>query len=401
MLKGRLAIGQSGGPTSVINSSLAGVIEAARDVSDIAGVCGMRHGIEGFLAGNVIDLGAEDDRTIRLLRRTPSSILGSSRHKVTDDDLPRILERLRQYDVRYLSMIGGNDTMDTIHRVTEYAAAQGWEMCGVGVPKTVDNDLYGTDHTPGYPSAARYMALSVQQAGRLARDMQKVDQFVVFQCIGRDAGWLSAATALAKRNDGDAPHLIYMPERDFDADAFLADVEATHKKHGFVYVVCGEGIKYADGTPVSASRTKDKFANVEYGAMGGVSVAIRLHAMISEAFGWRGEFQITESLPMSAIDRAVQQDLDEAYMCGRAAVGLAAEGRGGVMVTLVREGNDPYRCTTGTAPLSDVAVRARPMPDEFINDAGNYPTEAFLDYARPLVGELPEFADLKSIQVGG
>ncbi len=394
MLKGNVIVGQSGGPTSVINSSLAGVIDAGRDVDEITGVYGMRWGIEGFLAGDVVDLLAEDPAQIEALRRTPSSILGSSRHKVQDEDLPLILDRLREYDIRTIFMIGGNDTMDTIHRVTAYAADQGYEMCGIGVPKTVDNDLFGTDHTPGYASAARYVALSAQQAGRLSRDMQKVDPFVIYQSIGRDAGWLTAAAALAKRSEADAPHLIYMPERVFDRDKYLADVEAAYAKYGFVSIFCGEGLKYADGTPVSASQTTDKFANVEYGAMGGSSVALNLHRMIADTFDWRGEFQITESLCMSSIDRATEVDLDEAYRCGQAAVALAAEGAGGVMVSLVRTSNAPYACTTGTALLADVAVRAKPMPDEYINEAGNFPADAFLDYLRPLVGELPEYAEL-------
>ncbi|MFW6146114.1 MAG: diphosphate--fructose-6-phosphate 1-phosphotransferase [Planctomycetota bacterium] len=393
-MKGNAIVGQSGGPTSVINSSLAGIVEAARDAADIDGVLGMWWGIEGFMAGKVVDLSAEPSETIAALRRTPSSALGSSRHKVIEADLPVILETLKAFNIRTMFMIGGNDTMDTIHRVTAYAADQGYELCGVGVPKTVDNDLFGTDHTPGYGSAGRYVALSAQQAGRLARDMQKVDQFVIYQSIGRDAGWLTAASALAKRDESDPPHLVYLPERVFDADRFLADVEDAYRKYGFVSIACGEGLKYADGTAVSASRTQDKFANVEYGAMGGSSVGLNLHRMIADAFGWRGEFQITESLCMCAIDRATAVDLDEAYRCGRAAVDLAASGASGVMVTLVRTSNSPYACTTGTAPLEDVAVRAKPMPDDYINDAGNFPTQAFFDYARPLVGELPAYASL-------
>jgi 6-phosphofructokinase 1 len=395
MLKGSVIVGQSGGPTSVINSSLAGIVESAADVGDITAVLGMRWGIEGFLTGDIVDLSAEDDRTIEALRRTPSSALGSARYKVQDDDMPIIIDRLREFDVRALLMIGGNDTMDTVHRVTEYAASQGYELCGIGIPKTVDNDLYGTHHTPGFPSAARYVALSVQQSGLLARDMQKVDQFVIYQCIGRDAGWLSCAAALAKRDESDAPHLIYMPERPFDPEKFLADVKQVHSRYGFVSIVCGEGIKYADGSAVSASQTLDKFANVEYGAMGGTSVAVRLHKMIGDEFGWRGEFQITESLPMCAIDRAVQLDLDEAYLCGREAVELAAQGKSGVMVSLVRQSGEGYRCGMGTAPLAEVAVRAKPVPDEFINEEGNFPSEMMLDYLRPLIGELGDFARLK------
>jgi len=397
MAKGNAVVGQSCGPTSVINSSLAGIIDGWAEAKNIGRALGMRWGIEGFMAGQIVDLSAEPAETIAALRRTPSSILGSSRHKLQDEDFPKILARLKEHDIRTLFMIGGNDTMDTIHRVTEYAAGRGYELCGVGVPKTVDNDLYGTDHTPGYPSAARYVALSVQQAGRLARDMQKVDPFVIYQSIGRDAGWLTAAAALARRDEADAPHLVYLPERAFDRERFLTDVEAAHRRFGYVSIACGEGIKYADGTPVSASETQDKFGNIELGAMGGVSVAMRLHRMIADAFGWRGEFQVTESLCMSSIDRAVQTDLDEAYACGREASRLAAQGTSGRMVTLVRESNTPYRCTMGTAALADVAVRARPMPDEMIAAEGNFPSETFLAYARPLVGELPEYADLKYV----
>ncbi len=175
MPKGTALVGQSGGPTSVINASLVGVVDGCRKAG-IENVLGMRWGIEGFMAGQTVNLSGQSPEVLAALRATPSSALGSSRHKVKEPDLPLILQRLRERDVRYLFLIGGNDTMDTIHRVTAYAASQGHELAGVGVPKTVDNDLFGTDHTPGFPSAARYQALSVQQAGRLARDMQKVDQ---------------------------------------------------------------------------------------------------------------------------------------------------------------------------------------------------------------------------------
>lgn len=395
MGKGNAIVGQSGGPTSVINSSLAGIVEGCDGIADVDRVLGMRWGIEGFMADRLVDLSAQSKETIAGLRRTPSSVLGSSRHKLQEADFPKILSQLEKYDIHTMFMIGGNDTMDTIHRVTAYAAREGYELRGVGVPKTVDNDLYATDHTPGYPSAARYTALSVQQAGRLARDMQKVDQFTIYQSIGRDSGWLAAAGALARRSEDDAPHLVYLPERAFDRERFLDEVADAHRRFGYVSIVCGEGIKYADGTPVSASETTDRFANVEFGAMGGASVGMRLHRMVADRFGWRGEFQITESLPMCAIDRAVETDLTEAYEAGREAARLAGEGRTGVMVTFVRETGDPYRISLGTAPLEDVAVRAKPMPDAMINEDGNFPTEAFFDYLRPLVGELPEYADLR------
>jgi ATP-dependent phosphofructokinase / diphosphate-dependent phosphofructokinase len=389
-------VGQSGGPTAVINASLLGVVETAVASRQIGRVLGMQFGIEGVLDDFLLDLGEESKETLKRLGTTPSSALGSTRLKLKDEHFEPILRQLRRYDVRYFFMIGGNDTMDTIHRVTEYAKRHGHEMVGVGISKTVDNDLFGTDHTPGYPSAARYVALSVQQAGVLARDMQRVDQFVIFQTVGRSAGWLPAAAALAKREPADAPHIILFPERPFERDKFLAAVAEAQREHGYVSIVCGEGITSPDGTPVSASTTKDKFDNVEFGAMGGTSAAMILHRILSNEFGWRGEFQVTESLQMCAADRAVKLDLDEARGCGKHAVQLAERGVGDVMVTIERESKpgEPYKSGFGTAPLADVANHERPMPDKYIRKDGLFVTKAFLDYARPLVGDLPEFARL-------
>ena len=398
MLKGTAIIGQSGGPTSVINASLAGAVEAAQDVEGIEKMLGMRYGIEGFMAENIIDLGDESSEAIAGLKTTPSRALGSCRHKLQEEDLPKILELLKKYNIRYVFLIGGNDTMDTVHRLEAYAQKEHCELIGVGIPKTVDNDLFGTDHTPGFASAARYMALSVMQAGVLARDMQKVDQFVIYQCIGREAGWLVGATAAGKKTPEDAPHIMCLPERSFNKDKFVADAKKCYDEFGFISVVCGEGITYADGTPVSASQTEDRFGNIEFGAMGGTSAAMSLHRMICDEFGFRGEFQITESLPMCAADRAVQQDIDEAYLCGQKAVELAAKGVTGVMITLVREPGSDYVCTTGTIPLTDVAVKAKPMPDSYINAEGNFVTEAFFHYLQPLIGEMPNFVALKSLK---
>lgn len=400
MLKGNAIIGQSGGPTSVINSSLAGVIDAAKEAKNIDNIYGMNFAIEGFMEELIIDLSAQSDAIVNGLRTTPSSALGSSRHKLQDEDFPKIMEVLKKYNIRYFFLIGGNDTMDTINRVEKYCGDSGYELIGVGIPKTVDNDLFGTDHTPGYASAAKSNILNVLQAGILARDMQRVDQYVIYQTIGRDAGWLGAATALAKKSEEDAPHLIYMPERSFSKEEFLADVDECIKRYGRVSVVCGEGIKYADGTPVSASQTKDKFNNIEFGAMGGASVGLNLHKMINEEFGFRGEFQITESLIMSAYDRAVANDLEEAYQCGLEAVRLAESGESGYMVSIERESNNPYRVKFDKAKLQDVAVKAKPMPDNFINERGNFVSDAFIEYARPLIDTLPEFISLEKKYVG-
>ncbi len=394
-MKGNAIIGQSGGPTSVINSSLCGVIQKASQSQNIDKIYGMRFAIEGFLNNEIIDLSAVDPQVIEGLRHTPGSALGSCRHKLQEEDLPVILELFKKYDIRYFFLIGGNDTMDTIHRVEAYCKKQNYDLIGVGVPKTVDNDLFGTDHTPGFASAARYVALSTQQGGVLASDMQRVDKFVIQQTVGRDAGWLAASSVMARKREGDAPHLVYIPERPLNREKVLSDVKRVVDKYGWASIVCGEGITWEDGTPVSASQAKDKFSNVEFGAMGGSSAALNLHQLISNEFGYRGEFQITESLPMSAIDRASEVDLQEAYDCGVKAVELADEGVTGVMVSIMRESNNPYKVVLKTVPLSDVAIKAKPMPNAYIAESGTDVTQAFIDYLKPLIGEFPTYAKLR------
>ncbi len=394
MLKGNAIIGQSGGPTPVINNSFAGVVQEASKYDLITGIYGMRWGIEGFMKEDIIDISKENPETINGLRKTPSSALGSCRYKLKDEDFELILKILKKYNIRYIFLIGGNDTMDTIHRIEKYCRENNYELIGVGIPKTVDNDLFGTDHTPGYPSAGRYVAMSVKQGGTLARDMQKVDQIVIYQAVGRDSGWLAASSIAAKEKDDDPPHLIYIPERPFEDERFLADVERCYKEYGWVSISIGEGISYADKTPVTASKTTDKFKNIEFGAMGGVSSAMVLHKLACNEFGFRGEFQVVESLQMCGADRISEVDVDEAYRCGVMAVKLAVEGKTGLMVNLIRDKSTEYHCSIGTIELEKTAVAAKPMPDEFIAPSGNMVTQAFIDYLKPLVGELPEFYSL-------
>jgi 6-phosphofructokinase 1 len=286
--------------------------------------------------------------------------------------------------------------MDTIHRIEKYARLNDYELFGVGVPKTVDNDLFGTDHTPGFPSAARYVALSVQQGARLANDMQRVDKFVVHQTVGRDAGWLASASAAAKRNDGDAPHLILVPERPISSNALLDRAQRAIDRFGWVYIVVGEGALWDNGVPISASMTKDQFANIEFGAMGGSSAALQVHALLSRELNVRGEFQITESLPMCASDRVSAVDRNEAYQCGTRAMEMATSLQSGTMVTIERDADAPYRADFGTIALSDVAERTRPMPDEFFGESGTDVSQLYSTYLEPLIGPLPTFADLRS-----
>lgn len=392
-MKGNILIGQSGGPTAVINASLVGILEGAKEYKLGERVLGMRWGIEGFMREEIVDLGTEDPKTLQALRQTPSSALGSCRYKLKDSDLPQIFELLKQYDIRYLFMIGGNDTMDTIQRIEKYCQAQGYEFYGVGVPKTVDNDLYGTDYTPGYPSAARFVALSVKQAGLLARDMQKVDKYVIHQTVGRDAGWLAAASALARDEQGDPPHLILIPERPLKREIFVQSVKDSIDAYGFAFVVCGEGIVWEDGSPVSASTERDRFANIEFGAMAGTSAALMLHRILKEETGLRGEFQITESLAMCASDRVSNLDQSEAYQCGKIAARYAWEGKTGVMVTLKRKSNQ-LNSEFGQIGLAEVAIKAKPMPPCYMAGNAFDVSNDFIDYLKPLVGPLPEYGRL-------
>lgn len=383
----------------MINASLVGVIREAKRHDVVGNVYGMRWGIQGFMEEAMIDLGKESDDRLDLLSRTPSSALGSCRLKLKDEHLPRVLEVIRKHDIRFFFYIGGDDSQNTTHRVVEYCRAQGYEIYGIGIPKTVDNDLFGTDHTPGYGSAARYVALSAQQGGILARDMQKVDPVCVYQAVGRDAGWLAAAAALARRYEDDPPHLIYIPERPFTKDRFFADVERCYSRYGFVSIVVGEGIAFPDGSPVSGTQTFDKFGNPEFGAMGGASAAMVVKNLACDHLGCRGEFQIVESLQMAGMDRASEVDRREALMAGVEAVRLAVSGKSGLMVSFERAPGDAYECRYVAVPLLKVNEGKQTMPDRFIDDENSFVTPAFLDYLRPLVGELPEMGRLSYTRI--
>jgi len=393
---GNLVIGQSGGPTAVINASLAGVIEEAGQHAGIGRLLGMRWGIQGLLEEDLVDLRDEDPETLALLRQTPSSALGSCRLKVQDEHLPRILEVFRRFDIRYFFYIGGDDSQNTTHRVVQYCLSQGHEVCGIGIPKTVDNDLFGTDHTPGYGSAARYVALSMQQGGRLARDMQKVDPVLVYQAVGRDAGWLAAAAALAREEEGDPPHLVYVPEVPLSRDRLLRDAEQCLSRYGFVAISVGEGAVWENGEPVSGTQVRDRFGNPEFGAAGGASAAMVLKTLICNEFLLRGEFQVVESLQMAAQDRVSEVDREEAFEVGREAVRLAVAGQTGRMVTIEREPGPAYRVRYGHVPLTRVNEGKQRMPEAFLDRERSFVTDAFLDYVRPLAGgPLPRMARLR------
>ena len=397
-MEGALVVGQSGGPTAVINASLVGVVHAAK-AAGIRRILGMRFGVEGFLEGQLVDLGLETDDALAAVRDAPSSALGSCRLKLANDQLPRVLDMLRRHDVRYFLYIGGDDSQNTTWRVVQHALAQGYDLHGIGVPKTVDNDLFGTDHTPGYGSGARYVAISALQGGILARDMARVDPVLVFQAVGRDAGWLAAAAALAKTCDSDPPHLVYVPERPLTRERLLADVERCMSAHGFVSIVVGEGIVWADGTPVSGTRTLDRFGNQEFGAGGGASAAMVVKSIACEHLHVRGEFQVVESLQMCGADRVSEVDRAEAYAAGTQAVRLAVAGETGKMVAFERAPGPGYECRCVAVPLTRVNEGKRRLPDDYLDDATSLPTQAFVDYARPLVGPLPSYGRLSFREV--
>ena len=395
-LKGNAVVGQSGGPTAAINSSLAGVIQEALAHSEIEHVYGMLGAVKGLLDGRLVDLGRETPSVVEGLRRTPSSALGSGRHKLGPNDYDRLAAVLRAHDIRFFFYIGGNDSADTTMQVSRLAAEIGHEMAVIGVPKTVDNDLVETDHCPGYGSAARYAALSMMEAGL---DSEAIASYPVkiVEVMGRHAGWLAAAGALARREERDAPHLVYVPERPIDLDRLCEDVTALVRRQGHVVISLAEGARGPDGkylSDVSAAQL-DAFGHRQMAGAGDV-----LAALIEARIGIRARCDRPGTLQRASMALASRTDLAEAYEVGRAAVHAATDGLSGYMVTLVRESNSPYVCTTGLARVEDIANREKHLPAEYVNEAGNYPTEAFLEYARPLIGDqLPEFVRLAKIPV--
>ena len=400
--KGNLVVGQAGGPTAVINSSLAGVIEEALQQAAIAGIYGLRRGLLGLLAGDLVDLRRETAATIAGLRATPAAALGTSRRRFQEEDGPRLLATLRAHDIRYLAYIGGNDSMDTAQRLADLAQAAGYELRLVGVPKTIDNDLPHTDHTPGYGSAARYVALATQEAGLDAAATAVVDAVCILEVMGRDAGWVAAAASLARVGAGgclrpdEAPHLIYVPERRLSASRFLADVAAVYRRVGHVVAVVAETVRDEVGEPWAQSLGVDDFGHRRL-----VGTAERLCALVRQELGLQARFDKPGTLQRASFLCRSPVDEEEAYALGRAAVARLLAGHSGVMLTLVRESDEPYSCTIGQAPLAAVAHGVRRLPDEYIAPAGNFVTPAFLTYAHPLIGgPLPEYARLRGVPVG-
>ena len=406
-LKGACIIGQSGGPTSVINASAYGVIRTALDNEAITKVYGAENGIKGVLNDRLIDMSQEDAAELENLLYTPSSALGSCRYKIADPDVDdtdykRILEIFKKYDVRYFFYNGGNDSMDTCNKISKYMQKVGYECRVMGVPKTIDNDLFGTDHCPGFASAAKYIATSCMEVYHDAR-VYDTGVICVIEIMGRHAGWLTASAGLASAM-GAGPDLIYLPETDFDMDKFIAEVKQVYEKTGNCMVAVSEGIHYADGSFVSEAETSatDGFGHAQLGGL-----AAMLTEKIKEATGAKVRGIELSLLQRCGAHLASQTDIDESFMAGKAAVENAVAGLTDKMVGFERSYEDgKYVCKTKLFNLTDVANTEKKVPIEWINAQHNGVEQAFIDYALPLIqGEtkmkkengLPRFAKLKKV----
>ncbi len=383
-IKGRLIVGQSGGCTAVINASLAGVVEAALSDDRIGDILGMRHGIEGLLRRELINLRAEPAHVWPAIQRTPSAALGSARYKLSEGDIERILETLRELDVRYFVYIGGNDSADTAHRISRAAEHAGYELHAISVPKTIDNDLPHTDHSPGYGSIARFVSTVTQEIGLDTEAMRRVDPVKILEVMGRDAGWVAASASLGKQRPSDAPHLIYMPERPLSRERFLRDVQECHAQHGYAVVVVTETVR--DETGESIARTDPVFSQDAFGHRYLTGAASYLSDLVARELGLRARFDKPGTIQRMNMALASEVDVNEAYMAGRHAVRAALEGETDRMVSIERVSSQPYESRLGLVPLEHIANQQKLLPDEYINQEGNHVTEAFREYALPLIG---------------
>ncbi len=401
-MKGNVIVGQSGGPTAVINSSLAGVFKTAID-RGFNTVYGMRFGIQGLLDEKYVDLSdyIKNDLDIEILKRTPSAFLGTCRYKLpaiheNQDIYVKIFEILNKLNIECFIYIGGNDSMDTIKKLSDYAILTGQTQKFVGVPKTIDNDLALTDHTPGYGSAAKYIATSTKEIIRDGNGFSYKKQLVtIIEIMGRNAGWLTGAAALAKGEDCEGVDLIYLPEVPFDIPVFLEEVKALLAKKNTVFVAISEGIRLKDGTYVSEAGGATDYVDA-FGHKQLTGSATYLANYISHEIGCKTRAVEFSSLQRSASHLASRVDINEAFMVGGAAVKAADEGDTGKMVVIDRVSDDPYQCATGIYDVHKIANGEKLVPRNWINEDGTYVTEDFIDYVRPLIQ-----GDYPCVMVGG
>ena len=393
-------VGQSGGPTAVINSSLAGVFKTAKDLGADK-VYGMRHGIQGFLEKKIVDMSEKirTDLDLELLKRTPSAFLGSCRYKLPEicEDralYDRIFEILEEYEIKAFFYIGGNDSMDTIKKLSDYAILINSPIRFMGVPKTIDNDLAVTDHTPGYGSAAKYIASVTKEIIRdgLVYDIKNV---TVIEIMGRNAGWLTGAAALASCEDCEGVDLIYLPELPFDVDAFVEKVGTLLQTKNSVVIAVSEGIKTAEGEYVFELTNHTEYVD-SFGHKQLSGTARYLASLVSEKFGCKSRSIELSSLQRCAGHLTSRVDITEAYQVGGSAVKAAFDGETGKMVILKRVSDDPYICTTDLYDVHKIANIEKKVPFEWITDGGTGVSQEFINYIRPLIQ-----AELTPIMITG
>ena len=398
---------QSGGVTAVINASACGVIEAARkQPRKIGKLYAGRNGILGALTEDLIDTGKESAADIRALRHTPAGAFGSARYKLKKyEDNPaqyeRLLEVFKAHDIGYFFYNGGGDSADTCFKVSQLAEKMGYPLQAIHVPKTVDNDLPITDCCPGFGSVAKYVAVSIKEAGFDVASMARTSTKVfVLEVMGRHAGWIAAAGGLAAQKAGDAPHIILFPEIPFDQAAFLARTEACVRKYGYCAVVVSEGVRNPDGKFLADAGTRDAFGHAQLGGVGPV-----VAALVKDKLGYKYHWAVADYLQRAARHIASKVDVEQAYAVGKAAVDFALKGHNSVMPTIVRTSNKPYRWKIGMASLDQVANVEKMLPRDYITADGFGITAKGRKYLAPLIqgedyppyeGGLPKYVVLKN-----
>ncbi len=402
---GNAVVAQSGGPTAVINNSVCGVVREWLASGSGGILYGALFGIRGVLEDNLFDLSKQPDAVIEGLCYTPGAGLGSSRYKLKkEEDFARLIEAFRKREIRHFFYIGGNDSMDTADKINTIARKNNYELRVIGIPKTIDNDLPCTDHTPGYGSAAKYLATTVLETGLDLKGLVTNNRIVILEAMGRNSGWLAASAALAKRADYDAPHLIYLPELPFSTAKFISDVAEVYRENRFVYIVAAEGIRSGAGEYICADECRDAFGHRRLGGL-----AETLKALLEAEIGVAVRTNVLGTMQRVAMHCASLTDAREACMVGAEAVKLAAKDVTGRMVTLVREGEGgDYRCGAGSVELVKVANVEKTVPLEWIAETGNYVSDQFVRYARPLImGEvtipardgLPAYVSLEGFDI--
>jgi ATP-dependent phosphofructokinase / diphosphate-dependent phosphofructokinase len=406
-LVGNVLVGQSGGPTSVINASLAGIVAEALNHESIEEIYGGLNGVLGILQEDIVDLASESQQQIRALRHTPGAALGTCRYKLKkQQDFERVIEVFKAHNIRYFFYIGGNDSQDTADKISKLAQQQGYELRVIGVPKTIDNDLTGTDHCPGYGSVIKYLSMTVREIACDNEAMGQGDLVSIVEVMGRSAGWIAAGTALAKRRDHphDAPHLILLPEVPFNQEKVLEDVKRVLKRERYCLIVVAEGLVDADGNYLAADSATDAFGHAK---LGGAGEAL---SEIIEAGIPNAKVRVARPglIQRAAAHAASKTDADEAFLAGQAAVRAAIAGETDKMVTLVRGETEHYTVETGLAPLSEIANGTKKLPREWINEDLVSMNFQFLRYAQPLIqGEValpydtgvPTYARLDKVRV--